>query len=123
LRGVTGSGGTLFIESRAELGKLFGGGASADTIILINNDDRFVTFLIFDSSLDGDDFRLEPAVLLGGKGTSVRFSSEFVLLGTRDLEVSGNVFRGETIVRGKYSKSRMSPPVVLFINALLTPWE
>jgi hypothetical protein len=97
LRGVTGSGGTSFIESRLELSESFGSGTRTNTIITVNNDSVFLTFLINNSSFKGDNFSLEPTVLLSIDGLDVRRGSESILLSTSNLIFSSDVFRGDTI--------------------------
>jgi hypothetical protein len=100
LRSVTGSSGTILIESRSELGKAFSSCTGTDTIITINNDSGFVTVLVKDSGFKRNNFILEPTILLGIDSLDVRAGSESVLLGTSNVEFSSDVLGGKTILKG-----------------------
>lgn len=97
LGGVTGSGDTVLLESGLELLEGFESGFLSDTVILVDKDffsDFFVTLLLLDGGLDGDDFVLEEALSLSFVGSSLGFSGESVLDFSADVVLFGNIFRG-----------------------------
>lgn len=94
LTGVTGVDGTIFGKGGAELSKGLGGDTGTDTLILGNGNLLDLTGLeVF--VLDGErrDFLVKETLLLGLEGLLLRSSSESVLRGTGDLEITGHVLR------------------------------
>lgn len=96
LGGVTSSGETIFVESRLELGERLSSGARTNTIVVLKNNFFLVTLLIGDNDLDGDDFSIEKPGLLSGNSLLMRSSGESILLSTGDVELFGDVLRGDT---------------------------
>mmetsp|Transcript_28216 Transcript_28216/g.38156 ORF Transcript_28216/g.38156 Transcript_28216/m.38156 type:complete len:369 (+) Transcript_28216:229-1335(+) len=93
---VTSSGHTILSKSRLKLLKTLEGSVGTDTIISINHNILHFTVLVLDLSLVRGDFFLGPSVLLCTGSLHVRLNSHFVHLFSSDLEILGNVFRGDT---------------------------
>lgn len=78
LGGVTGGGDTGLGEAWLQLGELVSGGSWSDSVVLGQGDGLGVSFLVSVLGGDWDNFLVEPSLLLGVEGSSVRLSGEFV---------------------------------------------
>jgi len=98
LAGVSSGDATTLLESTLELGETFNGGVFTDTIILINNNLRLISILVFNDSFIGSDLLGEPAILLSGSSLLVAFSSQLILFLAGYLVLFSDILRGHAHV-------------------------
>ena len=89
-------GGAILGKGGFELEKALGGDAISNTVVRVYDDvDLLVGLGIEDGGFDGNDFVLELAGLVGSSGLLEGQCREFVLNLARDMEVGGDIFRGD----------------------------
>jgi hypothetical protein len=98
LAGVSSGDTTTLLESALELGETLNGGVFTDTIILINNNLRLISILVFNDSFIGSDLLGEPAILLSGSSLLVALSSQLVLFLAGYLVLFSDILSGHAHV-------------------------
>lgn len=93
LRRVTGGGDSGLGEAWLQLGELFSGGSRSDSVILGDGNSLGVSLLVSVLGRDWDDLVIEPSALLSVKGSSVRFSGEFIKSSSLEAVFVGNVLK------------------------------
>ena len=96
LTGVSSSGASILLEDSTELSETLDGGSGTASLIVGNNVLVFLTLLVLEGDLNGDNLILEAAGLDGLGSTSVRHGSKLILFRTGDVVLGGNILRGDT---------------------------